>query len=52
MGVEVFMQRLRVAVVAGEGVHSVESAGDGRVPAGAEVILGCCDIVHIAGKEQ
>ena len=33
------MQGLRVPLVSCEGVHAVESAGGGVVPAGAEVVL-------------
>ena len=52
MCIKILMQTLWVAVVSGEGVHAVESAGCGAVPSGAEVVLLCLLVVHFAGVEQ
>ncbi len=49
MGVEVFVEALRVVIAAGEGVCAIESAGGRAVPASAQVILRQMRIVKFAG---
>jgi len=52
VGVEVFVEALRVVIAAAEGVCAIESAGPWAVPASAEVILLQVPVIPLAGVRR